>query len=259
MNSISNKIEKKLRHYIRIPQTIARYKLDEKDNSQRYIFHHVPKCGGTSAVDALTNWFVILKDYPVGWCDEDNPPLYQKFCSNPHNLDKIKPYQLLVGHYHLADSFLDRRYPDWEKKGYKLFTFLRDPLELQISLYYYEIRMGRISADEPIADRLLLRPNYIANLMRCNNSNYLDVLRQYFFIGIMEKYQESFDRLSMLTGKPPVTLRKYNESPRSSFGISSKLISDFKEANQLDYKMYDYATSFYGQEKQSILPQGLFV
>lgn len=259
MNSISKKIDKKLRHYIRIPQTIARYKLNENDNSPRYIFHHVPKCGGTSAVDALTNWFVILKDYPIGWCDEDNPTLYQKFCNKPYNLDKIKPYQLLVGHYHLADSFLNQRYPDWENKGYKLFTFLRDPLELQISLYYYEIRMGRISVDEPIRDRLLLRSNYIANLMRCNNSNYLDVLRQYFFIGIMEKYQESFDRLSKITGKPYVTLKKYNESPRSNFNISNRLINDFKEANQLDYKIYNYARSFYDQEEQSVLPQGLLV
>jgi len=259
MNSISKKIDKKLRHYIRIPKTIIKYKFNENNNSNRYIFHHVPKCGGTSAVDALTKWFIILKDYPVGWCDEDNPAQYQRFCSNPYNLDKIKPYQLLVGHYHLEDSFLDQRYPNWDSKGYKLFTFLRDPLELQVSLYYYEIRMGRISADEPIEDRLLLRKNFIANLMRCNNSNYLDVLRQYFFIGIMENYQESFDRLSRLTGNPPVTLKKYNDSPRSRFNLSDKLTSNFKDANQLDYKIYNYAKSFYDQEQKPLLPQEILV
>lgn len=259
MNSISKKIDKKLRHYIRIPQTIFRYKLNERDNSQKYIFHHMPKCGGTSAVDALTNWFVILKDYPVGWCDEDNPRLYRRFCNNPYNLDKTKPYQLLVGHYHLEGSFLDQRYPNWQNKGYKLFTFLRDPLELQISLYHYEIRMGRISPEQPIEERLFLRKNFIASLIRCNSSNYLDILQKYSFIGLMERYEESFNHLSKLTEKPPVTIKKYNDSPRSRYKIDSKLIDYFKELNQLDYKIYNYARSFYTQDEQSLLPQGLLV
>lgn len=245
MIRIFKKVDKKLRHYLRIPKTLVKYALRKDRSSPRYIFHHIPKCGGTSAVDALTNWFIVLKDYPLGWSDEDNYCIYRKFCARPIDLNQVKPYQLLVGHYHLENSFLHQRYPNWKKKGYRLFTFLRDPLELQISLYYYEIRNKRISAEEPIEERLLLRQNFIASLMHCNNSNYLEVLHQYHFIGIVEKYQESFDRLARLMNKPAVKLKIYNESPRQDYQLSESFIARFKARNQLDYKIYDYSKSFY--------------
>ena len=252
MKSITKKIDKKLRHYSRIPKIWAQYQLsDEKQNSERYIFHHMPKCAGTSAVDALTNWFVVLKDYPLGWTHKDNPQVYQKFCDNPKNLDKLKPYQILVGHYHLDKSFLHQRYPDWEDKGYKVFTFLRDPLELRISLYHYEIRNNRISPDEPIEKQLLQhKRNYVAGLMPCDDSNYMEVLQRYFFIGIVEKYQESFDLLSKLIDKPAIELKTYNESARKSLSLSDDVIAEFKEINQLDYKIYNYGKSFYESKKQ---------
>lgn len=245
MNAIIKKIDKKLRHYARVPKIWLKYQVDRNTNSERYIFHHIPKCGGTSAVDVLTNWFVVLKDYPVGWSIEDNPHIYQKFCDNPKDLDKLKPYQILVGHYHREQSFLHQRYPDWKDRGYRVFTFLREPLELQISLYHYEIRNHRILNNEPIEKRLLLRNNYVASLMPCDDSNYLQMFERYFFIGIMEKYQESFDRLSKLLGKAPVKLKKYNESSRKNISLSDEFISEFKELNQLDYKIYNYGKSFY--------------
>ena len=248
MNSISKKINKKIRHYWRVPKTILQYNLDSQDASERYIFHHIPKCGGTSAVDALTNWFVVLKDYPLGWSAQDDPVIYQQFCDRPKNLDRLKPYQLLVGHYHSAGSYIDRRYPNWQKKGYHLFTFLRDPLELQISLYYFDIRNHRISADTPIEQRLLMRQNFIANIMRCHESNYISVLKQYSFIGIMEKYQESFDRLSQLMGKPPVKLKIYNESPRQQYSLSDDFIAEFKAHNQLDYKIYNHCKNYFNRQ-----------
>ena len=252
MKSIGKKIDKKLRHYSRMPKTWIKYQLDQTNNSERYIFHHMPKCAGTSAVDALTNWFIVLKDYPVGWSIRDNPGAYQEYCNNPKNLDQIKPYQILVGHYLAEQSFLDQRYPNWEDKGYRVFTFLRDPLELRISLYYYEIRNNRISADEPLEKQLLQhKRNYIAGLLPCKDSNYLEVLERYFFIGIVEKYQESFDLLSKLVDKPPIELKTYNISPRKNLKLSDETISEFKEINQLDYKIYDYGKSFYEKKQKT--------
>ena len=32
-----------------------------------YVFHHVPKCGGTSMVKALSTWFHPVFDYRHGW------------------------------------------------------------------------------------------------------------------------------------------------------------------------------------------------
>jgi hypothetical protein len=252
MKNITKKIDKKLRHYSRIPKIWTQYQLsDKQDGSERYVFHHLPKCAGTSAVDALTNWFMVLKDYPVGWSDENKSQVYQKFCDNSIDLDKLKPYQILVGHYHLEQSFLHQRYPNWKEKGYKVFTFFRDPLELRISLYHYEIRNNRFTDDEPLEKQLLQhKQNYVAGLMPCDDSNYMEVLQRYFFIGIVEKYQESFDWLSKLIGKPPIKLKTYNESTRKSLNLSDDLIAEFKEINQLDYKIYNYGKNFFENQKQ---------
>ncbi|MEM7593217.1 MAG: hypothetical protein AAF383_17175, partial [Cyanobacteria bacterium P01_A01_bin.83] len=158
----------------------------------------------------------------------------------------LKDYHLLVGHYHLEDSYLPQRYPNClENKHYQIFTFLRDPLELQISLYYYEIRNKRITSDACLEQRLLLRKNYIAARIPCDESNYREKLDYYFFIGLVEEYQESFDKLAELLEKPKLKLKTYNDSLQPKQKLSPEFISEFKELNQLDYQIYTYAQKKY--------------
>ena len=135
MKRIVEKTETKLRQFILSPKIWLTH-LFSAEEPYCYIFHHIPKCGGNSAVQALTNWFLLVKDYPRSWSNIDNSNLYKRYCDNPKDLDKLKYYHLLTGHYHLENSFLHQRYPlCLTDKRYRLFTFLRDPLELQLSLY----------------------------------------------------------------------------------------------------------------------------
>lgn len=237
----AQKADKKLRHLIRRPKTWAQYCLDSEKPTERYIFHHIPKCAGTSAVDALTNWFIVLKDYAPGWSESSDLPAYKAYCDNPLDLAKIKPYQILVGHFHVDQSYLHQRYPEWQAQGFKLITFLRDPLALQISQYKYEIKMKRVSADEILEHRLMLRPNWIAERFPVTELNYQKVLDQYAFVGTMDNYQAAFNRLASMIGKPPVDLKSYNTTKKRSFNLSEEFISEFKDANSLDYKLYEYA------------------
>lgn len=39
------------------------------------VFHHVPKCGGTSLLAVLDRWFTVCRDYRQGWAQEFGPPL----------------------------------------------------------------------------------------------------------------------------------------------------------------------------------------
>ena len=248
MTGLVKRVDKKARHLLRRPR-IWFSSLVEQETPYRHNFHHIPKCAGTSAVDALTQWFAIIKDYPRGWSDQDAPSVYNRFCENPVNMNKLRRYQALVGHYHVDRSYLHQRYPEsLEDNRYRIFTFLRDPLELQKSLYYYEIRNRRISDDEPIEKVLLLRKNYLAARFPCDESNYQQVLNRYFFIGLVEKYQESLDALADSIGKPRIDLKVYNKTSKPKATLSASFVSEFKEINQLDFELYDYAKSLYGNQ-----------
>lgn len=189
---IDKKITKKAKHILRASK-IWWMQFYQPEEPYRYIFHHLPKCGGTSGVDALTNWFICIKDYPSPWGDIDKPQAYQRFCQNPKNLQKLHQNQILVGHYHLPGSFIFERYPQClQEDRYRLITFLRDPLQVQLSLHYYEIRCQRIDPQMSLEKNLLARSNYLASVIHCDRSNYQEILNCYFFIGLVEEFQESF-------------------------------------------------------------------
>lgn len=241
LTEFSGKVDKKLRHLVRRPLIIAKHAMANQSGAERFIFHHIPKCAGTSAVDALTNWFVVVKDYPPPWAESSDPEGYKAFCDRPIDLQKLKPYQILVGHFHVDQSYLQQRYPDWKSHGFKLFTFVRNPLELQISQYKYEIKMKRMSASENLEHRLMLRPNWIAERFPCTESNYQQVLDRYAFVATVDNYQKAFDRLANLVGKPPIHLKNYNSTEKRQFKLSDSFISEFKDRHALDYKIYEYA------------------
>ncbi|HAG80321.1 MAG TPA: hypothetical protein DCL61_03910 [Cyanobacteria bacterium UBA12227] len=255
LTEVEKKVKKKVGHILRVPKVWLRH-LSEPEEPYGYIFHHIPKCAGTSAFDALTHWFICIKDYPPSraWGNVDDPKAYDQFCNSSKNLEQLRHYQILCGHYHLKGSFISERYPScFEKDRYRLITFLRDPLEVQISLYYYERRMKRFPPEEPLEKRLLERENYLASVIPCDDSNYQEVLNRYFFIGLVEKYQESFDRLADQLRKPRLQLTTLNQSVRDQQKLSEDLISEFKERNHLDYKIYHYAKSLYEKNDRSIV------
>lgn len=238
---VEKKVTKKAKHILRASK-IWWMHFYQPEEPYRYIFHHLPKCGGTSALDALTNWFICIKDYPPPWGDEDKPQAYQRFCQNPKNLEKLHHYHILCGHYHVRGSFLFERYPQClQEDRYRLITFLRDPLQVQLSLHYYELRNQRIDSQMSLEKHLLERSNYLASVIPCDPSNYQEILNRYFFIGLVEEFQESFDRLADLLDKPRIKLDVLNQSPRKEKKLSKEFLSEFKELNQLDYQIYSYA------------------
>jgi hypothetical protein len=242
---VEKKVTKKAKHILRASK-IWWMHFYQPDEPYRYIFHHIPKCGGTSALDALTHWFICIKDYPPAWGNLDNPQAYQRFCQNPKNFKKLHHNHILCGHYHLPGSFIFERYPQCFKEDkYRLITFLRHPLQVQLSLHYYELRNQRNSSHNSIEKRLLERQNYLASVIPCNKSNYQEILNCYFFIGLVEEFQESFDRLADLLDKPRIELSILNQSPRKEKKLSQEFISEFKELNQLDFKIYNYVKMLY--------------
>lgn len=210
--------------------------------SPTYVFHHIPKCGGTSAIYALSNWFHIVRDYrPRIMLVEET----DEYLKDRINIANLKTRHCLCSHFELEGNYLHQRYPEvlTQKTRYRIFTFVRDPLELMISLYYYERENG-YNSNTTLEEYLVYREdNFMANRFPCAEQNYKEVLSRYFFIGITEYLQESFEYLALILNKKKIEVPHVNRTERDeqSSGISTSTIKKFREKHTVDYKIYEYS------------------
>lgn len=201
-------------------------------SDQVLVYHHIPKCGGQSLSYALRRWYWVIKNYKV---KEDKKV----------NLTKLRNINCLIGHYHFDGIYLHQIYPEiLESDNFKLISFLRDPLQTRISLYYYEERIG-IKHELSLEEDLLTRPNFMSKCFPCNEDNYQEVLERYSFIGLLERQDESIEKLRKLLNKPKVSFPKVNKTARKQSVISDDVTAKFKEINRLDYLIYTYAEKKY--------------
>jgi hypothetical protein len=202
-----------------------------------YVFHHIPKCGGQSVLQVLRSWFILVEDYR-------SESLYKK----PADLSKLRTVHCLCGHFALEGYHICDRYPQiYGTDQFRLFTFLREPLQAKLSLYRYEKEHYDINLS--LEEHLLTRNNYLASIFPVTMDNYQDVLDKYFFVGIIEEAQASMDVLASLLNKPRQAIpwinktNQGNELERSNIPV--KFIEKFQQENQLDYALYHYARQRY--------------
>jgi len=203
-----------------------------------YVFHHIMKCGGTSVKEILQNWFDTEYDYME---EAENKNQFLKYKLNLNNLISET---CITGHFQYEGIFLEQRYPEIlkNKNDFKIFTFVRDPLKICISLYYYNKNNLGIENMGLKDSMKYFTHNFLASLFNCNEDNYKNILDRYFFIGIVEKMQDSFDKLADILNKKRITLPVSNRSEKDSqlSEITTAFKAEFRERNKLDYLIYDY-------------------
>jgi len=224
----------------------------DRINKPIYFFNHIPKCGGTSLLNILRNWFVIVRDYPPHDGKFPDPEELKKnmefYITHPVDIKSFKPWQILSGHYHDSPFRLRDRYGDkLNSSRIRLIGFLRDPWEHRLSQYYYAKKRNHNYSwikNVTLPDFMMgsYHQNYFARALECDETNYEKVLSEYFFIGIVEDYERSVSQLSKKLGRPlinkvPHLNRVERVQATEELGIA---LDEFKKLNELDYKIYGY-------------------
>ena len=164
-----------------------------------YVFHHIPKCGGTTSRHAFKKWFRVVGDYRT----DVSPEATEFFLKNTLDLSSLDEDCLLTGHFELEGAHLHQRYPEiLSNDRFRLITFVRDPLEVAQSLYFYERATRHPYPYHSLSERLDSLENYMASIFPCTEDNYKSVIDRYFFVGLTECLQESFDILARMIDKP---------------------------------------------------------
>ena len=226
--------------------------MKEYNSREILISQHIPKCAGTSFIKVLNSWF--------------GPGFYKHYFNHakaitprrPFSLNVIKHFMPVCVHGHF----------DKEKDGVGIFdiypetkqiiTVVRDPLEMQLSLYFYmkkliergemywqgqQVKEMKYGGD--IDTWLEQRPSYMLRFFpfELTLENYKSVLnKNYVHIGIAENMQKTVDVLAQKLNRNSITVTEENKTTRE-YRPSDVSIKLFKEKHQLEYLVYNFSVN----------------
>jgi hypothetical protein len=221
--------------------------------SRLLISIHLPKCGGTSLMAALEAWFGDKLHYH--YYNEKENALPSRMESYKIRLASFFSSGYCVhGHFNKHRGFGIR---DYYPGSRQFITFLRDPLEIYLSNYYF------VNKNAPYrnGERYHLNKDintYLEDVIRNATSWYMThfpddvdkltvadyIESRFVFIGVMEEYQKSLDILAEILNRPRFEIPAYNKTERDPHALDDDLVDEFKKVFDLDYRFYNYARQY---------------
>ena len=230
--------------------------------SARYLFIHVPKTAGTSVITVLRTLFGVQEVMEAADSNFDNL-----------DLEALAGYRVLAGHFKWdqVTHFPDRR----------LFTFLREPIDLVVSKYYYMRNMAdpiqpttelckRRSLEEILWDDGVETTQFrnatvrqlagvgpgVRHLGHEAFNRAVSMLHRCDFVGISEDFEESLDVMSYTFAWPLVEVvpRDNVTQGRPPLAeVDRSLIERIRVLNELDLHLYQHARELFHARKRDAI------
>lgn len=212
---------------------------------------HIPKCGGQSVKYILRKWFG--KNFLTHYFQTNNrmPDKYNfsnKIC--------------IHGHFNNFKGFGAKQY---YPEASQFITFIRDPLEIAISNYFFWKRVARKRQLElriieeggchdykDIDEFFIKRPQ--SNIFKfipfiINENNYKDIVKNEFvYIGITKYLRDSINILSKILQFPMLEVERINASKRDEI-LSKDIKQKFINENRFAFKFYYHIESIFERFK----------
>ena len=211
---------------------------------------HIPKCAGTSFTDVLREWFWPgFHGHYIAHDQGGRLPGRARWFKRV--LFSMRVTGMCI-HGHFED---EAHVFDYYPNANQFITVIRDPLEMQLSLYWdHKRRLKEFGTlfwkGEEVEMQyggdlnrwVAERPCYLMQFFPFDLSldNFREVVSQHFVhIGIAEDLQGSVDQIAVKLKKNPARVPVLNQSLRSE-EPSAEAIAAFKAKHALEYAIYDW-------------------
>lgn len=196
---------------------------------------HIPKCGGQSLRAVLNLWF-----QEAFYTHSDNELQGTKAVAH-----SLPPGSVIHGHFSNSDVSVQRCYP----QANQFISFIRNPFDIAVSNYFYlkehssnwKVRPNIPSSlaaymEQAVTERFDLVFDFLPQ-RTVGQRTYEFTRSTFLFVGLVEDYQASIDRLAEVLKKPRVNVPLINPSKRDE--DVPNLRDAFRSVYEEEYEFFD--------------------
>ena len=197
----------------------------------KFIYLHIPKCGGSSLHHTLAHRFG--NNYTRLKATERGRGGWNVNAFNEY----VKRYKKDKFGGHIRYEIIK------DRTDYNLFTFIRHPVERMISHYYYFSKHSGLGFWNGIHHNVKGDISLLEFAEQEKNYQYRYLgggINKYFFIGVVEYYKLSLGRLGNALGVGRLKeFHTNNWIPKNPIIIDESTREEIKRINKIDMDLYD--------------------